>query len=173
MAKLVKLTSNIDLDLLAAVFDLWSWNIWIGTHIYILFWTFWCIKCWNRLRNGQVSEIDLQYLPRPPSFQVWPPILKNVKGNLHLFLILSILVYWTLILVKNWPSELNWPRILICGSQMPSLTSDPEKCKKEPTFIFDFEHFGVLNVEMGQEMAKLPNLPVYEVSGGYLEVLIW
>jgi len=93
MAKLVKLTSNIDLDLLAAVFDLWSWNIWRGTHIYILFWAFWCIKRWNRLRNSQVIEIDLQYWPRPPNCRVWPPIPKHVEGNPHLFLISSILVY--------------------------------------------------------------------------------
>ena len=33
--------------------------------------------------------------------------------------------------------------------QLPSLTSVPEKCEGEPTFIFDFEHFGVLNVEIG------------------------
>jgi len=79
MAKLVKLTSNIDLDLLAAVFDLRSWNMLRGTHIYILFRVFWCIKGWNRL----------------------------------------------------------------------SLTSDPEKCAGEPTFIFDSEHFDVLNVEIG------------------------
>ena len=43
-------------------------------------------------------------------------------------------------------------------SQLPSLTSDPEKCEGEPTFIFDFEHFGVLNVEIGKEMAKLVKL---------------
>ena len=35
MAKLVKLTSNIDLDLLAAVFDLRLWKMSTGTHIYI------------------------------------------------------------------------------------------------------------------------------------------
>ena len=29
-----------------------------------------------------------------------------------------------------------------------SLTSDPEKCKGEPTFIFDFGHFGLINVEI-------------------------
>ena len=89
----VNLTSNIDLDRLAAVFDLRSWNMWRGTHIYILFWAFWCIKRWNRLKNGQVSEIDLQYWPRPPSCRVWPPILKHVQGNPHLYFILSILVY--------------------------------------------------------------------------------
>ena len=33
--------------------------------------------------------------------------------------------------------------------QLPSLTSDPEKCAGEPTFIFYSEHFGVLNVEIG------------------------
>ena len=43
-------------------------------------------------------------------------------------------------------------------TQLPSLTSNPEKCEKEPTFIFDFEHFGVLNVEIGQKMAKLVKL---------------
>ena len=32
---------------------------------------------------------------------------------------------------------------------LPTSTSDPETCEKEPTFIFDFEHFGVLNVEIG------------------------
>ena len=37
MAKLVKLTSNNDLDLLASVFDLQSWNMLRGTNIYILF----------------------------------------------------------------------------------------------------------------------------------------
>ena len=64
-------------------------------YIIIYFWfpAFWCIKCWNQLKNGKVSEIDLQWWPQPSSFQVWPPILKNVKGNLHLFLILSISVY--------------------------------------------------------------------------------
>ena len=93
MAKLVKLTSNIDLDLPASKSDLRSWKMCRGTYIYFLFWAFWCIKRWNRLKNGQVSEIDLQYWPRPPSFQVWPPIPKNVKGNLLLVLILSILVY--------------------------------------------------------------------------------
>ena len=81
------------LDLPASKFDLRSWKVWRATYIYFLFWAYWCIKRWNRLKNGQVSEIDLQYWPRPPSFQVWPPILKNVKGNLHLFLILSISVY--------------------------------------------------------------------------------
>ena len=100
MAKLVKLTSNIDLDLPASKFDLRSWKMWRGTYLYFWFWAFWCIGCWNRLKNGQFSEIDLQYWPRPPSFQVWPPILKNMKGKLHLFLILSILMYWTLKMAK-------------------------------------------------------------------------
>ena len=59
MAKLVKLTSNIDLDLPTSKFDLRSWNMWRGTHIYFLFQVFWRIKLWNRLINGQVSEIDL------------------------------------------------------------------------------------------------------------------
>ena len=35
------------------------------------------------------------------------------------------------------------------GEFLLSLTSDPEKCAGEPTFIFDSEHFGVLNVEIG------------------------
>ena len=35
------------------------------------------------------------------------------------------------------------------SSQLPSLTSDPEKCEGEPTFIFDSEHFDVLSVEIG------------------------
>ena len=87
------LTSNIDLDLLAAVCDLRSWNMWRGTHIYILFWALWRIKCWNRLRNGQVTEFDLQYWPRPPSCRVWPLILKHVKRNPHLYFILSIMTY--------------------------------------------------------------------------------
>ena len=104
MAKIVKLTSNIDLDLPASKFDLRSWKIWRETYIYFWFWAFWCIERWNRLKNGQVSEIDLQYWPWPPSFQVWPPILKSVQWNLHLFLIFSILVYWTLKSVKKWPS---------------------------------------------------------------------
>ena len=29
------------------------------------------------------------------------------------------------------------------------LSSNPEKCAGEPTFIFDSKHFGVLNVEIG------------------------
>ena len=53
---------------------------------------------------------------------------------------------------------------------MLCLTSDPETCEGEPTFILNFEHFVVLNVEIGQEMAKLHNLTVHEVSGGHLEV---
>ena len=93
MAKLVKMTSNIDLDLLASVFDLRFWNIWRGTHIYFSFRVFWRIKRWNRLINGQVSEIDLQYWPRPPSFRVWPPILKHVKKKPHLNFISIILAY--------------------------------------------------------------------------------
>ena len=34
-------------------------------------------------------------------------------------------------------------------SQLPSLTSDPETCEEEPTFIFYSEYFGVLNFEIG------------------------
>ena len=81
--------------LLAAVFDLWSWNIWRGTHIYILFWAFWCIKRWNRLRNGQVSEIDLQYWPQPPSCRFWPPILKHVKRT-HIYIL-----FWAFWCIKR------------------------------------------------------------------------
>ena len=199
MAKLVKLTSNIDLDLPASKFDLRSWKVCNETYIYFRFWAFWCIeRCkrlkndhvseidlqywprrpsfqvwppilksvqwnlhlflilsilvyehWNRLKNGQVREIDLQYWPWPPRFQVWPPILKSVQWNLHLFFILSILVYWMLESVKRWPSWWNWPPILTSTSQLPSLTSDPKKYAWEPTFIFDSEYFGVLNVEIG------------------------
>ena len=35
MVCLDKLTFNIDLNILAAVFELWSWNMCRGTHIYI------------------------------------------------------------------------------------------------------------------------------------------
>ena len=122
MPKLVRMTSNIDLDLQ-------SWNMFRGTHVYIFYEhisvlnieiykkkmgvkltfkilkhvkgahihtlipLFWCIKRWNRFRNGEVSEIDLQYWPRPPNFRVWPLILKHVKRNPHLYFIQSILVY--------------------------------------------------------------------------------
>ena len=74
-------------------FDLRSWKVCNEIYIYFWFWAFWCIERWNLLKNGQVSEIDLQYWPRPPSWRVWPPILKHVKGNPHLFLISSILMY--------------------------------------------------------------------------------
>ena len=56
MAKLVKMASNIDLNLLAFVFDLRSWNMFIETHIYILFQPLWHIKHWNQFKNGQVSK---------------------------------------------------------------------------------------------------------------------
>ena len=47
------------------------------------------------------------------------------------------------------------------------------KMWREPTFIFYFEYFGVLNVEIGKEMGKLRISAVFEVSGGHLEVMIW
>ena len=43
-------------------------------------------------------------------------------------------------------------------SQLPCLTSDPETCEGELTFLFYSEHFGVLKVKIGQEMAKLVKL---------------
>ena len=41
------LTSNIDLDLIAPMFDLRFWNMWRGTYIYFLFLAIWRIKRWN------------------------------------------------------------------------------------------------------------------------------
>ena len=38
---------------------------------------------------------------------------------------------------------------LTSTSQLPSLTSDPEKCGGNPTFTFDSEYFGVLNIAIG------------------------
>ena len=152
MAKLVKLTSNIDLNLLAAVFDLRSWNMRKGTHIYILFWAFWRIKRCNRVRNGQVSQIDLQYWPQPPSCPVWPPILKHVKGthNYILFWAFWCSICWNR-LRNGQVSEIDlqyWPQILTSTSWLPCLTSNPETCEEEPTFIFYSEHYDVLNVEI-------------------------
>ena len=56
-------------------------------YIIIYFWfpAFWCIKCWNQLKNGKFSEIDLQWWPQPSSSQVWPLILKNVKVT-HIYI---------------------------------------------------------------------------------------
>ena len=82
--------------------------------IYYWFQAYWCIKRWNLLKNGEVSEIDLQYWPWPPSFQVWPPILKNVKGTYIYFW------FWTFWCIERWNrvkndqvSEIDlqyWPR---------------------------------------------------------------
>ena len=33
--------------------------------------------------------------------------------------------------------------------QVPCLTSDPEKCEQEPTFMFNPKLFGILNIEIG------------------------
>ena len=112
-----------------SVFDLQSWNMLRGTNIYILFWVFWRIKHWNQLRNGQVSKIDLQIdLDHLAAvFDLWS---WNMLRGTHIYILFR--VFWR---IKGW-------------NQL-SLTSDPEKCAEEPTFIFDSEHFDVLNVEIG------------------------
>ena len=38
------------------------------------------------------------------------------------------------------------------------MTSDPKIYEREPTFILNSEKFDVLNVEIGQKMAKLMKL---------------
>ena len=56
---------------------------------------------------------------------------------------------------------------------MPKIKNKCELRERESTFIFDFEYFGVLNVEIGEKMAKLRIFTFYEVSVGHLEVMVW
>ena len=110
MAKLVKLTSNIDLDLPASKFDLRSWKVWSGTYIYFWFRAFWCIERWIRLKNGQVSEIDLDLVTSVFDLQSW-----NMLRGTHIYNI-----FWVFWRIKRWNrlrngqvSEIDlqyWPR---------------------------------------------------------------
>ena len=131
------------MTLLTSVFDLRSWNMWSGTHINFRFWGFCCIERWSQLKTGIVSEIDLQHWTWPHNCD-WPPILIHVKWNPHLFMILYILVYWTLKSVKKLQSSAFWQFMrsvevtwrLWYGRYGPGIKY-LESCGVEPTFIFD------------------------------------
>ena len=92
----MKLTSNIDLDLLAPVFDRWSLNMWRGTNIYIFFWAFWCIERWNQLRNGKVGEIEFWSLTKKKGGQFFSSQKSVIRNHVIKIKKISIFFFWNL-----------------------------------------------------------------------------
>ena len=73
MAKLVKFTSNIDLDLLAAVFYLRSWNIYVNRiqHLFLIL-SILVYQMLKSVKNAKGTHFDGLWVHlRSPGGMVW------------------------------------------------------------------------------------------------------